>query len=69
MSYKQMIGLACFVATKDAAEYDREVIDIMVKQWGWETVDDFYEMYGKMFCINVDEIRGWINEIVEEMEV
>jgi|TARA_R100000482_G_C5073825_1_gene122723 hypothetical protein len=64
-----MTGLACFVATKDVAEYDREVIAVMVNYWGWETVDDFYELYGRMFCINVDEIRGWIDDLAQEMEV
>jgi hypothetical protein len=68
MSYRNMTRLACFVADQHVAKYDRDNVEMMVEEVGWEAADDFYEMLGRIFGVDVDEIRGWIDEIAQEDE-
>tara|TARA_Y100000004_G_scaffold189212_1_gene244479 strand:- start:321 stop:512 length:192 start_codon:yes stop_codon:yes gene_type:complete len=63
-----MTRLACFVAHQHVGEYDRDNVEMMVEEVGWEAADDFYETYGKMFGVDVDEIRGWIDEMAQEAD-
>ena len=55
MSYRNMTGLACFVASQHVAEYDRDTVEIMVEEFGWEAADDFYKMIGWRFGADVGE--------------
>tara|TARA_R100000234_G_scaffold92758_1_gene61021 strand:- start:180 stop:386 length:207 start_codon:yes stop_codon:yes gene_type:complete len=68
MSYRKMTGLACFVASQHVAEYDRDTVEIMVEEFGWEAADDFYEMIGWRFGADVKKIRRWIDEMAQEDE-
>jgi hypothetical protein len=63
-----MTGLACFVASQHVAEYDRDTVETMVEEFGWDVVDDFYKMIGWRFGADVKKIRKWIDEIVWEDE-
>tara|TARA_R100000808_G_scaffold9110_1_gene25283 strand:+ start:3859 stop:4068 length:210 start_codon:yes stop_codon:yes gene_type:complete len=66
--YGRMTRLACFVASQYVGEYDRDTVEMMVESVGWEAADDFYELYEKVFGADVDEIRGWIDEMAQEDE-
>ena len=66
--YRNMTRLACFVASQHVAEYDRDTVEIMVEEVGWEAADDFYEMIGWKFGADVKKIRGWIDEMAQEDE-
>ena len=66
--YRKMTRLACFVAHQHVAEYDRDNVEMMVEEVGWEVADDFYEMLGHIFSVDVDEIREWIDEMAQEDE-
>jgi hypothetical protein len=68
MSYRNMTGLACFVASQHVAEYDRDTVEIMVEEFGWEAADDFYKMIGWRFGADVKKIRRWIDEMAQEDE-
>lgn len=65
--YRNMTRLACFVAN-DVTKYSRGTVQKMAKEWGWKVIDDFYEMYGNVYGADVDEIRGWIDEMAQEDE-
>ncbi len=66
--YRNMTRLACFVASQHVAEYDRDTVESLVETVGWEAADDFYEMLGRIFGVDVDEIRKWIYEMAQEDE-
>ena len=68
MSYRNMTRLACFVADQHVAEYDRDTVEIMVEEFGWEAADDFYKMIGWRFGADVKKIREWIDEMAQEDE-
>ena len=68
MSYRNMTGLACFVGSQHVAEYDRDTVEIMVEEFGWEAADDFYKMIGWRFGADVKKIRRWIDEMAQEDE-
>ena len=67
-NYRNMTRLACFVADQHVAKYDRDNVEMMVEEVGWEAADDFYEMLGHIFSVDVDEIREWIDEMAQEDE-
>ena len=69
MSYsRKMTGLACFVASRHAAEYDRDTIEMLVGACGWEVADDFYELYEIPYGISCAQQRIWIYEMAQEDE-
>ena len=63
--YRNMTRLACFVAGRYVAEYDREMIGELVLKFGKEAVEDFYEIYGRIYGRKfvVDQILNWISEM------
>jgi hypothetical protein len=63
-----MARLACFVADQHIAEYERDDIQMLVAEVGWEAADDFYEMVGQIYGVNVKQIREWIDEMAQEDE-
>ena len=66
--YRKMTRLACFVADQHVAKYDRDNVEMMVEEVGHQVADDFYEMLGHIFSVDVDEIREWIDEMAQEDE-
>tara|TARA_R100000234_G_scaffold100397_1_gene69246 strand:- start:412 stop:615 length:204 start_codon:yes stop_codon:yes gene_type:complete len=63
MSYRNMTRLACFIADRYVAEYDREMIGELVLKFGGEAVEDFYEIYGRIYGADVHQILNWIYEM------
>ncbi len=61
--YRNMTRLACFVADRYVAEYDRDNVEMMVEEVGWEAADDFYRMLGRIFGVDVNQILNWISEM------
>ena len=66
--YRKMTRLACYVADQHIAEYERDDIQMLVAEVGWEAADDFYEMVGQIYGVNVKQIREWIDEMAQEDE-
>ena len=66
--YRNMTRLACYVADQHIAEYERDDIQMLVAEVGWEAADDFYEMVGQIYGVNVKQIREWIDEMAQEDE-
>ena len=66
--YRNMTRLACYVADQHIAEYERDDIQMLVAEVGWEAADDFYEMVGQIYGVNVKQIREWIDEMAQENE-
>ena len=67
-NYRNMARLACYVADQHIAEYERDDIQMLVAEVGWEAADDFYEMVGQIYGVNVKQIREWIDEMAQEDE-
>jgi cephalosporin hydroxylase len=68
--YRKMTRLACFVADEhtEVTDYERDDIQMLVGEVGHQAVDDFYEMVGQIYGVDVSKIRGWIDEIDVEDE-
>ena len=67
-NYRNMTRLACYVADQHIAKYERDDIQMLVGEVGWEAADDFYEMIGWRFGADVKKIRRWIDEMAQEDE-
>ena len=73
MSYNEMKALAVHVAVSPFGAYngvtkmDREDIEYMIHEFGWETVSDFFELYQRIYHVDVSKQLEWIEEIVQEM--
>ena len=39
--YRNMTRLACFVASQYVSEYDRDTVESLVEEGGWEAAEDF----------------------------
>ena len=64
--YRKMTRLACFVASQHVAEYDRDTVESLVEEVGWEAAEDFYHMVGRIYGADVDQILNWISEMEAE---
>ena len=64
--YRKMTRLACFVASQHVAEYDRDTVESLVEEVGWEAAEDFYHMVGRIYGADVDQILNWISEMEDE---
>lgn len=65
-AYREMIEIACFVASYPL-DYDKSTIVDMCKDndISAEAVIDFFERYGNKFGIDTDDQKNWANEILE----
>ena len=60
--YNRMTELACWVASMNVGEYDKDDIQQMVNAVGKEVSRDFYIKYGQKYGANVDKILTYIEE-------
>lgn len=65
-NYKNMTRLACFVSQAGMDKWERRDVEFMVEDCGWEAVDDFYELYERLYHIDCSLQREWINELAEQ---
>ena len=60
--YNRMTELACWVASINVGEYDKDDIQQMVNAVGKEVSRDFYIKYGQKYGANVRNILTYIEE-------
>tara|TARA_R110000851_G_scaffold108116_3_gene228971 strand:+ start:4056 stop:4265 length:210 start_codon:yes stop_codon:yes gene_type:complete len=64
MSYRDMIWIACMVASADIDRYGKETVRDMIETSSSNTVIDFFDAYQKTFGIDMSEQLDFVLEII-----